>query len=347
MNKEMPPCPCGVRGFFEPYGGGVMGSGHSSFHYYCAQCRRSAIKITQGWLRVFLIDKHQHDPPQYVLDYANTTLMIVARSYSAKVELLRERYIEDRMRELAGPFGFDYNKGCRRHFLRDPDDKIVRDGDGKIVFEYQDSEGNRIDVDARQLRDALEQVHNTTPAPSMFLTPPILPQMPKHLVGYVWHADSADPKTGKPGCWRQTDPEESATAVVPTDPLRKRHDDFDTIFEAVEKATGQAITRQEIPNRYYPDLVNSEPWFAFRVGEVDFVAGPRKRVINFTMESETFFPTENVRSLAERDNVTYYADKGWKGDQARTKEATIHAWDKEKAIEYLTAMIQASLKKAA
>jgi hypothetical protein len=191
------------------------------------------------------------------------------------MEWLRDQYVEYRRRELADQFGFDYDQGCQFQFLYDEDGNLVTD---EINFEYQDTEGNRLDVDHVQLRKSFQQVYETIPAPSGFLGPPILPQMHEHMVAYVWQGQIIDPVTGNPGCWCQTDPDESAKVVVPIDPLRKRHDTyFNDIFETVEKATGQDLTRHEVANRYYRDLTNSEPWYTFKVGEVDFIVGPRKR----------------------------------------------------------------------
>jgi hypothetical protein len=87
MNKKIPPCPCGARRYFEPFGGGTMGPTYSIFHHYCPQCHRAAVEISRGGLCVFLIDgaisaiihldadknPRGSDLPPYVLDYANTT----------------------------------------------------------------------------------------------------------------------------------------------------------------------------------------------------------------------------------------------------------------------------------
>lgn len=77
----------------------------------------------------------------------------------------------------------------------------------------------------------------------------------------------------------------------------------------------------EMMNQYWPrpyqDMIVNNPWWLVRTDLGLIVIGPRKRVINIDW-SDTGIKT-NVTS----DNVT-------------CSETMVHAWTKEKAVEYLT-----------
>jgi hypothetical protein len=141
--------------------------------------------------------------------------------------------------------------------------------------------------------------------------------------------------------WERVDPESTQSLPIPPDPIRVNHD---ALFNSIFLAVGiPESARKEIPNRYYNDKSNKEPWYSIRIGEVEFTVGPRKRVIAIELtrpdgkdfdEGQHPFGHRILNDLATKDRTTYSAS-----------EATIsvHAWGKDKAIEYLGILVAAAV----
>jgi hypothetical protein len=145
--------------------------------------------------------------------------------------------------------------------------------------------------------------------------------------------------------WRWVGHEESKGIPVPLDPLRVKHDKtFRGLFQKVASTTGLEFSPRDIANRYYDDPTNSQPWFQFTIHDCKFTVGPRKRVIELQVETGPLrlLPTEGLAALAVRDSVTYEADGKWKSEALSAKTVLIHAWNTERAVEYLTAMVKAA-----
>lgn len=138
--------------------------------------------------------------------------------------------------------------------------------------------------------------------------------------------------------WRAVDPAETQELPVPPDPIRVRHDAY---FKEVFEAVGLTDTpRTEIPNTYYRDTFNKEPWYEFEVNGFKLVIGPRKRVISMSIARGEPFDPSPLTTLGERDNVTYDANGGWKSKDKQATSAMIHAWNKDKTVEYLRTILQ-------
>lgn len=84
-------------------------------------------------------------------------------------------------------------------------------------------------------------------------------------------------------------------------------------------AQNATCTMMAEPNSYHPNATESWPWARLTTPWGDIVFGWRKRVITIHLE----FDGLNLETLFSQEDVT----KG---------EHLIHAWGKEKAIEYLT-----------
>ena len=128
---------------------------------------------------------------------------------------------------------------------------------------------------------------------------------------------------------------ESCPLEPPKDPIRISHDKWwDKIFSDL-KELGYDLDRTEIPNQYYDDRNNNEPWYTFVYKGVKFEIGPRKRVDSIKMSADFEFPCKGISDQAKKDGTTFYADKGWQDWCDKARSLRVHAWSKEKTVEYL------------
>jgi hypothetical protein len=162
---------------------------------------------------------------------------------------------------------------------------------------------------------------------------PIPPRIPGDEVAvWVLRGRGAERK------FRSVDPAETQELPVPPDPIRVYHDAlFAEIFAAVGLTNAE---RREIPNRYYRDDFNKEPWYEFSLGTFKIVIGPRKSVISMSLirHNEPYDPSA-LAALGNRDDVTYVTEHESETVPDLVRNATIHAWGKDKTIEYLRVML--------
>lgn len=168
---------------------------------------------------------------------------------------------------------------------------------------------------------------------------PLPPRIPgDDVIVWIHHVSSSD---SKPSVWERVDPESTKYLAIPPDPIRVDHD---ALFSSIFSAVGIPESAQkEIPNRYYKDTANKNPWYSIRIGEVEFVVGPRKRVISIEIrridgkdfdEGSYPFDYRILDALASKDHVTYSDSPSC---------ISIHAWGKDKAIEYLGILVAAAV----
>lgn len=148
-------------------------------------------------------------------------------------------------------------------------------------------------------------------------TPPRVPGDDVHV--WLHHVTAAGDETdlefrlnNATKTWEQVNPSTTQNMALPIDPIRVNHDAF---FKDVFDAVGiPERVRKEIPNRYYKDRNNNEPWYQIEMGEIVMIVGPRKRVINIEMKRKDDGPLDSgpypfdytvLDEVAKRDNVTY------------------------------------------
>lgn len=141
--------------------------------------------------------------------------------------------------------------------------------------------------------------------------------------------------------WERVCAADTQNLPIPTDPIRLRHDE---VFGRILDAVGiPAHKRVVIPNQYYKDTRNKEPWYRIELGSVVFIVGPRKRVIQSELgrkDGEPFdtgstpFGHTLLDEVAKRDATTHTSDPF---------RIIIHAWDSDKAVEYLNILMDASV----
>ena len=105
--------------------------------------------------------------------------------------------------------------------------------------------------------------------------------------------------------WILLDRFHSQDSPLPIDPIAVHHQEL--WKETVEK-TGA----KEIPNQYYNDHLNNQPWYEFDEHGATIQFGPRKRVLVIRVNHSTHFNVMDIAKKAEEDSVTYTADRTWK-----------------------------------
>jgi hypothetical protein len=198
---------------------------------------------------------------------------------------------------------FDRNTGVEK------DDRVMSDYINDVVLPF---------------RREQEELRKTRAFPT---TNTLLPQIPDALSVFVVHGGEDQGKY-----WTELDRDESAKAPLPVDPIAVRHREF---WGPVVESTGA----HEIPNQYYNDQNNLEPWYEFKVPTLDATIqfGPRKRVLVIRVTGDKDFRVSKIAELAEKDNTTFYADDQWQPwDAKRARHMEVHAWGKDKFDSYLS-----------
>lgn len=317
---DLPNCPCGANQWTG--GGGQFGPRLQAYNRTCdaASCINLLNFIErEGWAVITIGPRSTHEG---LIQYMNTTMAVQARAYKAKWDPIMKAAEGARYDALCREWGLDPEKGVNYNYR----DDLPKDDKGFLQFDYRNDEGVTLEVDAPAFRAACRVMWDSNlNNPNAVVRPPDPIDLPEDATAYVYRGLG----------WDLVEP--SADAEMPKDPLRVGHDAyFEEVFNAVQAATGQSFTPERIPNKYYRDLTNSEPWYEFTVGSASFMVGPRKRVINITFSATKPFNTEAMDTLgkmAETDKVTF---------SARDDQVTIHAWTKAKTIEYLTTALQAA-----
>jgi hypothetical protein len=255
--------------------------------------------------------------PQAGMEWLNGPLQVTLRAYDEAVEAVRLA-VDKAEWELRCDF-LGLPRGTKvQYAVAPPYEKYLRRPDGSDVTDEGTIRRFCAEREPRYPRGAL-------------VVPVVPPKLPDCLTAYVRTAE---------GWWDRVDRAESSALSVPPDPIRVRHDAFFGEIFAALRAAGVEVSPREVSNQYYEDRNCAEPWYAFDVAWRRFTVGPRKRVISVTVEGESFHAGE-LRNLAERDGVSYWADESWKSGRTWPGKVTIHAWTKEKCVEYLLAAVRA------
>ena len=136
---------------------------------------------------------------------------------------------------------------------------------------------------------------------------------------------------------------------VPEDPILVSNREF---FKEVREQVLKELTLDNADHPLYNSMMSMltvknqyggiEPWYTFTIMDVEFVIGWRKRVVSITAKSKALpFYITDITKLAERDSVTYSADDKYSPVDSMAHQVSIHAWGKEKCIEYLVTVIKA------
>lgn len=125
---------------------------------------------------------------------------------------------------------------------------------------------------------------------------------------------------------------------VPEDPILVRNRAF---FDDLFMSLPVAVSPRFVENRYHrPGTKGVPPWAQFDVGDLEFTVGWRKRVIAIQVQSPRDFPMEAIRDAAHTDRTTFVTDKEDPRTDPGLHALEVHAWGADKAVEYLTLLLE-------
>jgi hypothetical protein len=144
---------------------------------------------------------------------------------------------------------------------------------------------------------------------------PLPPTLPKGVIAFIKRAGST-PCPPSTTMWAGPyDENDTKDVLAPEDPIFTKHKAYWSKLLAELGIKEYQPTR----NRYCGTPL--EPWYEFSLHGACVVVGPRKRVDVIEVEKTPPFECPELQLAGKRDNVTVYKNG-------------IHAWKREKFIEY-------------
>lgn len=273
----------------------------------CAGCGAMALEVSREGGALFLIDPSQAD-----IDYINRGLDIVWRDRATKVK----KYRDDRW------FSF------------------VSETLGRTIT--TDAQLDDWPLDER--RATYARLEEATGANPDTVVPPDMEQAAQPIGcpdswatrAFVWQRPTM--------AWEPVDMD-ATRAPMPQDPRRVATlAYFAAVWNRVREATGIDVTPVvEIPNGYYDDVNQSEPWFSFAREGRTYRIGWRKRVVNIDVAGSDTSTTDAraICRIAKADQTTHTVEGEWSpsNPSERAKEVTVHAWSQDKVVEYLSVLL--------
>ena len=300
---------------WEPWGGS-MGGSMEQRNYRCSICRCRGATLLMGTTGMFImLPPAADDARGYERKETNAHLTYFDRDVMAQWRARADQVKEARSALSEAAF---------------------RDWLNQVNLPEYTERGDLSEIHRKQWHAVLNELE-LAPGyriPAGFENTPLPPEMPDDMVAFVAMHDG----------WARVHPGFTNGIKPPPDPIRVRHDEqFGWIFDQVSRATGLVLSPKIRPNQYWgSEYDHLEPWYkvhGWNVTGVEFLVGPRKRVISIEASAEEWTSIaafdavrRTVETLGKRDNVTW---------DTSSKKCLIHAWGKEKAVEYLTALIQA------
>jgi hypothetical protein len=324
LPEQMPRCVCGTKVYNS--GGGNFGPDRTSQWFSCGHCTRSALMISQSGVAIALYPTEGTASkfPDEGIDWVNSTLSIwladVGDRLKKAKELWEEHYIWMPVCDKLGiPHGstvtakYDTEKKANDYWLKDAEGNKIEDSESLVT----------------PFRDTWKELESRSPG---FVCQELPPQVPELLTVRVGFYIAG---LGEACAWSPpVSHEQTKDLPIPEDPRRRCHDE---VFQGVWKELrdkGYAFpVPTEIPNEYFNDSNNVEPWFTFKRGKETFTVGPRKRVISIHIKAPKFSARgliSIVNALGKRDDTTH---------ETGPTSVLIHAWGRDKLVEYLTALM--------
>lgn len=313
LTEQLPTCIFGHKDWGS--GGASLGPGYTQEWFTCKSCGLTALFLSENGGNVFLILEELDETrlPKHISTWINDVLRISWRANALKIKEARD-VIEARY----------WDEAC----------VVVR---VPLKTTYP-----QISEDKRQEFSEISGGYQNDPLwrqPEGINLSPLPPQLPTGVACFIL--------TGREGdtfIWKSVGHDETTSLAVPDDPIKVKHDAyFGEVFQVLRHELGIDFKPEEIPNQYSPGW-KPQPWFKFQIGENTFIVGPRKRVDSILVKAPTGIATEEIRKVAlDQDNTTYSPNGNWHGDDSLAQTLEVHAWTKEKLIQYLTILGKASL----
>lgn len=332
--EKFPPCPP-TGGLWQPNGSNH--SSHGTHLYYRASDNLSTLLTVverTGTMTAIVCDSRD---VEVLNDYVNGTLATQARHHDRACDHVRETIEKHLWDEFCRTLGFP--NGVKEKYSPEA-----------LGLTYTDNDGAPVELGdkAQAYDEGRHDFYNKNRATLnkwRFIPPPVPVNVPAELTVY-WQPQGYEAPYDAP--WVLVPHSYEPWIPLPEDPLRAEHDAFyREVFAAVKVRLGYdlSVILNEIPNEYLSkDSMNRvfKPWYKGRVqgtySGLDIKVGPRSKVQSLTFNYGKGYDGKPrtphaLKALAERDKVTYYEDKDG---------VTIHAWGKDKLIEYLVAGIDAA-----
>jgi hypothetical protein len=166
----------------------------------------------------------------------------------------------------------------------------------------------------------VSKTHKATHRPA--LPPP--PALPSGTVAFLVCGTDGHQEWGE-----MYTPANTRGNVAPEDPIAVDHREYWSQLLA-ELGITQYRT---VSNRY--DGSALKPWYEFVYADARWVVGPRHRVD--VLEVVTLIDLEPIQKLAKADDVTHY------GNGSESEPFGIHAWTREKFVEYFNTLAKETL----
>lgn len=301
LSENLPYCLCGKKDWRS--GGANLSSILSSQWFTCNRCNRPGVYISTPGGSSFVVPTARLDYfPEKGFEYINQILIVFYR------------YIEDivdKKRSLL----FSQALSTFLMYQGLPEGTTLRDltSDQRLNLAHTTS--------------LLEQGAAWRNPDNLFHSLP--PQVPASITIFI-HVEGIED-------WRKVTTKETADLEIPQDPILVYHEAFyQEVFSALEAEFGP-IQREIVENEYSKE--KNQPWYKFSIGKITVTVGPRKRVDSVIFESKEAFNPEVIHTLAASDGVTYVANDVWANQATTVREVEVHAWTKEKLIEYLKVII--------
>lgn len=299
-NVEYPDCTCG-KNRWNP-GGGQFSPNFQQTNGVCGACGRVGVHLMHPGGVLYIVPKglkmtDDHDK------WFNGVMFPVWRIEENKIDKARREFEEKQWQAFAREHEVDPYVPPREW----PED--IRKVFHKVADEYMKTDG--------YLR------------PLGYHPCPLPPRLPEDLAAWI-----GDYSTGKL-TWVPVDHALVRNLPVPEDPTLTWHMAYwGRVFTAVEALLGEALPeRTKIPNQYYNDSTNHEPWFTFIWHGKKVVVGPRKRVNVVELSNPTPTARDFVERMGKKDDTTH---------DVRDDRVMMHAWGDVKTVEYLVNLLRAA-----
>lgn len=332
LPKSLPPCPCGHSNYRSD--GCHLGPERSSQWFFCGKCGRPVLTIADaGVVHLLTPTKTQAEMPQEGIDWANSKLNTHLADLQDRFRTAAEHWAKTYAWEaVCDEFGYPH--GTTVGYA--PFEKYEKGGPyGEYYLQdaaKKEIPGTRDRTLMDKFRDRWRELEESRPFSQAHRLPPQVPKCLYVRIGYYVRG------LGENVAWSPpVSHEHTKNIPVPEDPRRRKSLEFwKGVFDEL-RGHGYVFSEpEEVPNRYWGDPNKTEPWYTFVHAKTRYIVGPRKRVYHISIEKGTRTPLKRQREclgkLGKRDDVTYWVEKD---------NAGIHAWGRDKLIEYLTAAMEA------
>ena len=303
LAENLPFCPCCNAKDYTAGGAHISGGGSSQW-FTCQGCRAVVLVLFEGPCSYMLFFEEEKSVQSILDSWVNTDVAVLIRDANDRFEKEKKRMWLEFLPE----------------FLERHGAKEVQPG----CISYHN-------LPTQAAKDEIDEYNKLERTPGFirgFKSSPLLPKIPSGVQVLGWTVEG----------WARQDAQASQSVPVPRDPITVRNEEFWNDVFGVLEITGATPTQ----NGYHHH--SNEPWFRFSRYGVDFLVGWRKRVVSLEMRFSDSKDVTPLRDLAAKDNTTFEVEGHW-GTQphnptVKGSHVLIHAWGREKCVEYLKAMME-------